>query len=260
MRHSLVPFVVVLALACGASQTEAEGDEAAADLEHPLGESGSGSQTDGDRATAPGQERPLTSIVSDGIATFYRADGSGNCSFDKTPKDLDVAALSMPEYANSATCGACVRVSGPKGTVTVRVVDSCPPCAKNGVNIDLSASAFAKIAEPSEGRVPIKYSQVSCSVAGTVSYHFKDGSSQYWTAIQVRNHRIPVSKLEYKRGSSFVEMKRESYNYFVEDKGVGDASNGLTLRVTAIDGQSFEDTLAGAIPSNKTVAGQHQFD
>ncbi len=207
-----------------------------------------------------GQEHPLTSEIRGGIATFYDADGSGNCSFDKSPGDLDVAALSMPEYAKSASCGACLRVTGPKGAITVRVVDSCPPCAASGVNVDLSESAFAKIAEPSRGRVAIEYQQVSCSGLGNVSYHFKDGSSEYWTAIQVRNHKHPIAKLEYKSGSSFFAMKRESYNYFVAEEGVGAQSNGLTLRVTATDGQAFEETLAGSIPSNKTVAGKHQFD
>ncbi len=204
------------------------------------------------------EEHPLSAEVSNGIATFYDADGSGNCSFDKS-SDLDVAALAMPLYAKSASCGACLRVTGPKGSVTVRVVDSCPPCEKSGVAIDLSASAFAKIAEPSKGRIDVRYQQVSCSAPGNVSYHFKDGSSQWWTAIQVRNHRLPIAKLEYEKNGGYVAMTRESYNYFVAESGVGKQAS-LKLRVTATNGRSFEETLPGEIPSDKTVPGEHQFD
>jgi expansin (peptidoglycan-binding protein) len=93
-----------------------------------------------------------------------------------------------------------------------------------------------------------------------MAYHFKDGSSKYWTAIQVRNHRLPIAKLEYQKDGTFVEMKRESYNYFVESEGVGDLPNGLVLRVTAADGQSVEEKLPGDIPDDKTVDGAKQFN
>ena len=64
------------------------------------------------------------------------------------------------------------------------------------MNLDLSESAFAKIADPKDGRISISYELVSCKVTGNIAYHFKDGSSKFWTAIQVRNHRVPISKLE----------------------------------------------------------------
>lgn len=209
-------------------------------------------------------EHPLSTTVTDGVATFYDADGSGNCSFDRSLQpaesgDLDVVALADPEYARSAACGACLRVTGPKGVVTVRVVDSCPTCAEGGVTMDLSASAFAKIAEPSKGRIDVRWQAVSCDTSGNVAYHFKDGSSRYWTAIQVKNHKVPIAKLEYRRGDAHVTMKRESYNYFVEERGVGEQPKGLVVRVTATDGQSFEDTLPATITEGATVEGTHQF-
>jgi expansin len=191
-----------------------------------------------------------------GIATYYDADGSGNCSFDRSPSDLDVVALNMPEYAKSALCGACMRVSGPKGEVTVRVVDSCPPCEKN--HLDLSEQAFAKIADLAHGRIAVNYQLVSCDVRGNVAYRFKEGSSKWWTAIQVRNHRLPVARMEYRKGDTYVAMKRESYNYFVEVDGVGDQPNGLALRLTAADGQVLEDTLEG-VKDSETLTGSAQF-
>ncbi len=204
--------------------------------------------------------RPIGSSPKDGIATFYDADGSGNCSYDKSPNDLDVTAMTMPEYAASASCGACLRVKGPKGEVTVRVVDSCPPCESAGVNLDLSAEAFAKIADPKDGRISITYQLVSCATQGNVAYHFKDGSSQWWTAIQILNHRVPVAKVEYRRGEAWIAMERADYNYFIESSGVGETPSGLALRVTATDGQVIEEVLAGGVQDNATVPGTKQFN
>jgi expansin len=213
-----------------------------------------------ERAREEAQSHPLSTTVRDGIATFYDADGSGNCSFDKTPSDLDVAALAIPEFDRSASCGGCLRVHGPNATITVRIVDSCPPCSKNKVNLDLSESAFAKIGDPDEGRIPIRYQLVSCVTSGNVRYHFKDGSSKYWTAIQVRNHKVPIAKVEYRSAAgAYVALKRETYNYFIASDGVGDQPKGLALRVTATDGQVIEDTLAGGVQDDETVTGTKQF-
>jgi expansin len=207
---------------------------------------------------APGGGSLYSTQVKEGIATFYDATGAGNCGFDATPDDLDVAAFDANSYAGSAACGACVKVKGPNGEVTVRIVDSCPGCDAN--HLDLSRSAFAKIAEPSRGRVPVSFSTVACSVSGAMAYHFKEGSSKWWTAIQVRNHRLPVAKVEYQKAGAFVEMKREAYNFFVEASGVGDQPSGLVLRITAADGQVVEEKLAGEVPSNATVAGTKNFN
>ena len=148
-----------------------------------------------------------------GIATYYDADGSGNCSFDKSSGDMDVVALDMESYAASALCGGCIDVEGPKGSVRVRVVDSCPPCEKS--HLDLSEQAFAKIADPVDGKVKITWKVVSCDTAGPVKFRFKEGSSQWWTGLQVLNHRVPIEKLEAEKNGKLVEVRRESYNYFV---------------------------------------------
>lgn len=193
--------------------------------------------------------------TQDGLITFYDADGTGNCSFDASPQDLDVAAMNIGQYMDSAVCGACVDIQGPKGSLRVRIVDSCPDCPDAG-HLDLSREAFAKIADPDAGRVKVTWNLVSCDVSGPVRYRFKDGSSQYWTAIQVLNHRLPVTKLEYKKNGAWVAVKRESYNYFVEPNGMG--AGTLQVRVTASDGQTLEDTLPAA-SSGGTVNGAAQF-
>ena len=181
-----------------------------------------------------------------GVATYYDATGEGACSFDATPNDLDVAAIDMPEWSGSAPCGECAAVTGPNGSVTVRIVDLCPGCEKG--HLDLSMSAFAKIADVAAGRVPVSWQVVPCAVAGNVEYRYKEGSSQYWTAIQVRNHRLPIASLEVQLGGAWQPVTRSDYNYFVDAAGVG-TTGALTVRITATDGQQLVDALPPVQPA-----------
>jgi expansin (peptidoglycan-binding protein) len=212
-----------------------------------------GPASGGDGGTPTGGGTPLGQDVA-GIATYYDATGEGACSFDATPTDLDVAAMNGDQYGDSSVCGECVAIDGPKGKVTVRIVDKCPDCQTG--QLDLSQSAFAKIADVSAGRVSITWRVVSCSVSGNVSYHYKDGTNEDWTAIQVRNHRLPIAKLEIGGASGVTAVKREDYNYFVDSKGAGPGP--VKVRITSIDGQTIEDTLPAAA-SDIDAPGASQF-
>jgi expansin (peptidoglycan-binding protein) len=197
-----------------------------------------------------------TNPIHQGIATYYNATGAGACSFDPSPADLMVAAMNAEEYNNSAVCGAYVHVSGPKGAITVRIVDLCPECLAG--HLDLSREAFAQIADLPLGRVPISWQVVSPALVGPIAYHFKDGSNQWWTAVQIRNHRNPIARLEYLTGGGqWVSVPRTSYNYFVQtNPGMGPGP--YTFRVTDSYGNSLID---GNIPhvENGTVSGASQF-
>lgn len=220
------PNVFVLA-ACGSS----DGDAPAA----PNGGAGG--------ATTSGPPIACTAEPSHtGEATYYTfADGSGNCGFDATPNDLNVGAMNATDYQGSAACGGCVTLKGPKGTLTIRIVDQCPECPQG--NIDLSPSAFDQIADHAAGRVPITWTYVGCGISDPITYEFKDGSNQWWTAVQIRNSRFRVSKFEYQKDGAFVAVNRESYNYFVEPSGMGPGP--YTFRVTDVYGDSIVDTGIG---------------
>jgi expansin len=191
-----------------------------------------------------------------GIATYYYATGAGACGFDPSPNDLMVTALNAEEYNHAAYCGAFVEVYGPGGTVTVRIVDLCPEC-KAG-HLDLSREAFAKIADPVLGRVSISWRIVSPAISGPIAYHFKDGSNQWWTAVQIRNHRNPIARFEYRTsGGQWVTVPRVDYNYFVQTNP-GMSVGPYTFRVT----DSYTNTLTDSgIPfiENGTVNGAAQF-
>jgi len=242
MRYWL-SFACVLALfACGSSSTNGGGGGG--------GSGSSGSSSSGGGSSSGG----ISSTPEQGVATYYAATGDGACGFGPSPNDLNVAAMDQPEWNGSAVCGECVAVTGPKGSVTVRIVDLCPECETG--HLDLSQQAFAQIADVSAGKVSITWKVVPCDVMGNVEYQIKDGSSQYWTAIQVRNSRLPVAKLEWMQSGAWTDVSRASYNYFVVSSGVGTGS--YQVRITSSTGETLVDTLPPVQP-NTVVQGSGQF-
>lgn len=207
----------------------------------------------GDDGITPGGSCEAAPGDAAGEATYYDADGTGNCSFDAS-SDLMVAAMNGVDYNTAAWCGACLEVTGPNGTVVVRVVDQCPECAHG--DLDLSPQAFERIAPLIEGRVAITWHEVACDVTGPIEYHFKDGANQWWTAVQIRNHRYPIGKVEAQQDGAWRAIPRVDYNYFVESSGLGPGP--YALRVTDTRGHVIEDA-AIALGDNVTRAGTSQF-
>jgi expansin (peptidoglycan-binding protein) len=225
---SLLPLLALMISSCGADSATGGGG----------GASASTGSNPGSTATAGTGLDPscVDPVDHSGEGTYYAADGSGNCSFAPTG-DLMVGAMNQVEYAGSAVCGACVHIVGPSGEATVRIVDQCPEC-KEG-DIDLSPQAFSLLADQALGRVDIHWKYVPCDVTGPLVYHFKEGSNQWWTAVQIRSSRYAIAKLEFKKDGQFVEVNRLDYNYFVADAGMGPGP--YTFRVTDVKGQSLED-------------------
>jgi expansin (peptidoglycan-binding protein) len=212
------------------------------------------------KAAAPGililSSSAAMAVTHTGEATYYTfADGSGNCMFPATPEDLMVGAMNQTDYDNSNICGSCATITGPDGTIDVRIVDRCPECAPG--DIDLSPEAFALIARIELGRVPISWHLRPCPVTGPIEYHFKDGANQWWTAVQIRNHRNPIATFEYQVSPGlWKEVPRVSYNYFVEGAGMGPGP--YTFRVTDIFGNILTDTGIPLVPDG-SVTGTGQF-
>ncbi|HEY6726176.1 MAG TPA: expansin EXLX1 family cellulose-binding protein [Polyangiaceae bacterium] len=214
------------------------------------GANGGGSTSGGSSGGAAFGER------RSGEATYYAATGAGACMFDESPNDLMVAAINAPDWSGSGWCGACARVDGPMGTITVRIVDLCPECQSG--DLDLSPQAFEQIAPLAHGRVGIDWTFVSCDVSGSVQYRYKDGTNPWWTAVQVLNHALPIAALEWSNdGSAFRAAERQDYNYFLDASGFGE--NPVTVRITAVDGQTLTDTLPGP-QELLVVEGDAQFE
>lgn len=174
-----------------------------------------------------------------GEGTFYGYGGGGNCSFPK-PADILTAAMNATDYDGSAACGSVIVVTNENTglSVTVRVDDQCPECAPG--DVDLDQDAFAQISDISAGRIPISWHYVANDQAGNIKLYFKEGSSQWWTGVQVRDHLYPISKLEYRVNgdTNYIEVPREPYNYFVASSGFG--VGPYDFRITDFWGQTVE--------------------
>jgi len=179
--------------------------------------------------------RILPGQTYDGEGTYYFGDGSGNCSYPAGGSTM-YAALNELDYENSFNCGAYIRATGPRGTVTVRIVDRCPECAPG--DIDFSPQAFALIADPAAGRVPITWELTSAPQGiGNLQFVVKDGSNPWWIAFQVRNHANIVASMEVLVSGRWVKLERQQYNYFLAPNGLGNGP--FTLRVTDIYGEQL---------------------
>ncbi len=166
-----------------------------------------------------------------------------------------IAAINSPQYKGGAACGACLEVRGPLGAVVVQVVDRCPECRRG--DLDLSEAAFSQIADPAQGRVEISWDEIPCPIEDPIRYYFKPGSSQWWVAVQVRNHRNRVARFEVLGNDGrYRELPRVDYNYFVASTGLGPGP--LTFRISDIFGNSIEDGSIVLQPG-QLVVSQGQF-
>jgi expansin (peptidoglycan-binding protein) len=205
--------------------------------------------------TAKPAEAPKPAVASrSGEAVYYDANGRGACSLTF---GHDAFVLSAPNavYNKIEACGQCLEITGPAGTAVVQVVDRCNDCADD--KLVINKPAFDKIAgKASSGRERITWKPVACDVTGNLELRIKKTSSEYWTAIQVRNHRLPVKGVAFKRDDKWMDMTRSDDNYFVAAKGVG--KGAMVLRITADDGQTVEQTF-DKWKDGETYKGQAQF-
>ena len=104
--------------------------------------------------------------VYTGEGTFYGATGVGNSGYPEVAADKRdmIVAINREQWNASRASGAFFQVSGPyqkegkADAITVMVVDQLPD-RDNG--LDLSAEAFAKVADPVDGVVNLEYELVS---------------------------------------------------------------------------------------------------
>ncbi|GET03724.1 riboflavin aldehydeforming enzyme, putative [Rhizophagus clarus] len=95
--------------------------------------------------------KPGINMSGKGDGTFYNPSvGIGSCGWQNDDSEF-VAALNAPQYgefsdpADSPICGKCIKITGPNGSVKVKLVDKCPKCKRG--DIDMSPAAFKKIAK-----------------------------------------------------------------------------------------------------------------
>lgn len=193
--------------------------------------------------------------INSGEGTYYDgvAGGSfGNCSLNVASGDYMHCAINNADYNNAMPCGAYIRVYGAKGAVDLQVVDRCPECKKG--DIDMTREAFAMIDDVVKGRVPITWEFIPNPNPVDIKIRFKEGSSMYWTAIQLFDVKYAVEKLEYLTNGRWKNIDRKMYNFFVAENGI---ASPMQLRATSVNGSVKRFNTISITPN--TIKTSQQF-
>nr|ADX07324.1 putative extracellular cellulase CelA/allergen Asp F7-like protein [Flammulina velutipes] len=173
-----------------------------------------------------------------GKATYYNGDWQGgNCGFtDYDQGSFQGLAIGNSEYLGSAACGTCLRITGATGTADVMVVDRCPECDADHLDVFETVAPQIDADYQSKGVFEISWEEVPCSVSGGIQLKNKEGASGSYFAMQPRNTVHPVQSLEVFNGESWTWINREEYNFFVSYNGFGD---NVSIRITSNTGETL---------------------
>jgi hypothetical protein len=138
-------------------------------------------------------------------------------------------------------CDACIFVKTAKGKAALLRVVTYGDTTQN--SIDVSPQAYG-ILDSGEYPRSMSWWFAKCPATGNVMYEFQTGSSEWWTSLWVRNARLPLTKVEVKSANhaQFVTLQRGGDGTLTDNAGFGKGE--FTIRLTAIDGSTYEDTIA----------------
>jgi expansin (peptidoglycan-binding protein) len=160
---------------------------------HPAGPTvaGTGSAGLGARG-APGGPGGAYLAGTPAVAVFYDPGRAvGSCSLGPFPPGGRYASLPPGRFGHSAACGSYVTVQGPRGEVRAEVVDLCPGCAANMIN--LSRAAFAVVASTGPGSARVRYRPLANpQLPGPLILHLGQTRTGLPT-LQVRRHGNPLA-------------------------------------------------------------------
>jgi expansin (peptidoglycan-binding protein) len=115
--------------------------------------------------------------IFSGDMTYYTEwrGNYGSCGLDRSKYDaFYVAALSRarmsgsPNPNNHPLCAAdkCIKISGARGSVVVKISDTCMGCQYD--DVDIADTVFPLIDDPVKGRVKVNWHFTDCSQLGVV--------------------------------------------------------------------------------------------
>ena len=156
-----------------------------------------------------------------------------------------LAGLELTHNGDGQLCDACVELTAETGKTIVARVVTTGVTTEN--SIDLSPAAFEAL---DSGEYPrsMTWQVVKCPDTGNLYYQFQTEANVWWTSLWVRNPRIPIEKVEVQSSNhdSWFALQRGSDGTYTDSSGFGDGP--FTIRVTAVDGQTVEDTFTSLEP------------
>lgn len=192
-------------------------------------------------ALLDGADAACAAIRAQGRATHYEIrSGGGNCGYYAPPDDRLYVALGPEEFGKAGACGGYLDVTGPNGKVRVKVVDSCPMCEPG--EIDLSRTAFARLAPLTRGIVPVTYTKVIDPPMPALSAGVRKGSNPYWLSLFFIDHGNPLVKVRARAaGRPWQDLVHTDYNAWQAPRGLGPGP--FSAEIT--DDQGHTATLRG---------------
>ncbi|MEM7592008.1 MAG: expansin EXLX1 family cellulose-binding protein [Cyanobacteria bacterium P01_A01_bin.83] len=211
-----------------------------------------------------------------GRATFYDAanpaGGKGASGYDVLSGSTlaGITAINNVQWNGSQASGAFLEVSGPKqregaAPIIVQVSDLLYERADG---LDLSAEAFAQVADPVDGIVNIEYELIGPgdNFATPYGYRIGDGivvegipeSNPWYGAFRLNNHRYPVEGVDLLTDEgSTIPLERGADNRFVLNNSSG-IYGAQDLLVTDIFGQqvTLDDINITGGSSADVITGQ----
>jgi expansin (peptidoglycan-binding protein) len=168
-----------------------------------------------------------------------------------------LAGVSNQFADGGGVCDACILIKTGTGRQIVARVVTYGDTNEPG-DIDVSPSVYEKL---NSGEYPraMSWQFAKCPDTGTLRYEFQTGANVWWTSLWVRNPKVPLTKVEVKSTNhkTYVALARASDGTFTDASGFGEGS--FTFRLTALDGQTLEDTLPSFTPG-QIVVSPKQFE
>lgn len=178
--------------------------------------------------------------------------GNTACSIPGAAVPTLAAAVDAANFRGAAACGACLRVRAASGTTSV-VVPVVERSTASGML--LTRAAMDQIAQGAD-QVNVDWTLVPCEVGSQPArYYIKEGTNANYLGVQVRNARYPLAAVSAVGTSNNISLTLKSYNYW-ESSSAG--AGPLTLRLTDINGQTFDEPGVKLVPQTEVV-GKGQF-
>ena len=167
-----------------------------------------------------------------------------------------LAGVEASHSSSGELCDACIRVDADNGNSAILRVVTYGQTTPN--SIDVSPEAYALL---DEGEYPraMSWQLTKCPDTGRLRYQFQTGAHEWWSSLWIRNPRIAVAKVEVVSANhaEWFELTRAGDGTFTDAGGFG--AGEFTLRVTAIDGQTVEDSFA-SFPTGAVIESSSQFE
>lgn len=264
------------------SSSSAKSAQSSSSAQSSAGSSDSGVCTNCDSYTAADptlvENGGKGSVTTYGSITAKETSLGGACNYGQTNIQY-YAAIHVNvspgddkgPWNGGAACGGCVHVKAktPDGwkEVTVRITDRCPDA---NCGVDLGGAPASDIMGIQVGRYYGEWEFVSCEgVEGvwgdSTSIWVKEGASEFWSIIQVRNPKDMVKKIEIRGLDSddayTLEMVVGTENFWTVPVAVLKTDNRYRVIVTYRTGTDDEWIIKGselAVPEANLYLYEHR--